>query len=93
MLRSRLGLTKTEVYVYKSQFDGSETLNVRTEEYEFEARKAKEEKTWLLNGSVAGERDDILTAIKLLSSQLHWAGYETKFEIYDREFNCVAEYP
>lgn len=93
VLRSRLGLTKTEVYVYRSGFDGSETLKVRTEAYEFETQKAKENNTWLFSGSVAGNLDEILTVLKLLSSHLRWAGYDTKFEIYDQEFDCIAEYP
>ncbi len=93
VIRSRLGFTKTEVYVYKSQFDGSEELHIKTEGYEFDVRKAQTQDTWLIDGCVAGDGAEIVTVLKLLSSHLHWAGYTTKFEIYDEQFNWVADYP
>jgi hypothetical protein len=93
ILRSRLGLTTAEVYVYKSQFDHQETLHIRTEGYEFQTEKAREENIWLLNGSVAGDRSEILMVLKYVTDPLSRAGYQTKFEIYDRDFNCIADYP
>jgi hypothetical protein len=93
ILRSRLGLTRLEVYVQKSQFDKQETLYIRTEGYEFDTQKIVEENIWLLNGSVAGNRSEILMVLKYLSDPLHRAGYYTKFEVYDRDFNCIAKYP
>jgi hypothetical protein len=93
ILRSRLGLSKTEVYIYQSQFDGDRTLYIITAEYEFETRIAKEENTWHISGSVAGDRSEILSIIRYLFKPLRRAGFESKFEIYARDFNCVAEYP
>jgi hypothetical protein len=93
ILRSRLGLTKLEVSVYKSQFDRQETLQIRTTGYEFDTQKIAEENTWLLNGSVAGDLAEILTVLKYLSDPLNRSGYQTKFEVCDTEFNCIAEYP
>ncbi len=93
VLRTRLGLTINEVYIHKSQFDKSETLYIRTVDYEFETQKAKQDNSWLLNGAVAGDLQAVLMVLKQLSDCLYWAGYKTKFEIYDDEFNCIAEYP
>ncbi|MGG6265727.1 hypothetical protein ACQ4M3_20035 [Leptolyngbya sp. AN03gr2] len=92
VLRIHLGLTNSQVYVYRSQFNSSETLHIKTETFEFEARKAQQGEPWLFNGSVAGDREEILIVLESLSKPLRWAGYETKFEVYDEQFNFIAEY-
>jgi hypothetical protein len=95
ILRNYLGLSKTEVYVYKGQFDGSQTLYIRTEKYEFEfePRTGREENTWHITGSVMGDRSEILNILQYLFEPLRRNGFGSKFEIYDRSFNCIAEYP
>ena len=93
VLRSRLGLTNAEVYISKSAGDLHETLYIHTTIYEFEARKSDGENTWRFCGSVAGDRAEILMVLKYLSDPLHYAGYETEFEVYDEKFNCIGEYP
>jgi hypothetical protein len=93
ILSSRLGLSKTEVYIYQSQFDRHQTLHIRTAGYEFETRTSSEENTWYISGSVAGDRDEILSILRYLFEPLQRAGFESKFEIYDRDFNCIAKYP
>jgi hypothetical protein len=57
ILRNYLGLSNTDVYVNKSQFDGSQTLYIITAEYEFEfkTRTGREENTWHISGSVTGD--------------------------------------
>ncbi|MBD1825157.1 hypothetical protein H6F51_22070 [Cyanobacteria bacterium FACHB-DQ100] len=74
VLRSRLGLTEAQVYIYKSQFDGSEILHINTEAFEFEARKATQGDSWLFNGSVAGDRDEVLSVLQTVSNPLRWSG-------------------
>ena len=93
ILRNYLGLSKAEVYVSKSQFNGSQTLYIITADYEFETRTSSEENTWHISGSVVGDRSEILSIIRYLFEPLRRAGFESKFEIYDRDFNCIAKYP
>jgi hypothetical protein len=95
ILRNYLGLSKAEVYIYKSQLDGSQTLYIRTAKYEFEfeTQTEREENNWHISGSVAGDRSEILSILRYLFEPLRRAGFESKFEIYDREFNCIAKYP
>jgi hypothetical protein len=93
ILRNHLGLSKAEVYIYQSEFDGDRTLYIITAGYEFETRIASEENTWHISGSVAGDRSEILSSLKYLFDPLRKNGFESKFEIYDRAFNCIAEYP
>ncbi len=93
ILTSHLGLSKTEVYIYRSQFDRHQTLYIRTADYEFETRIASEKNSWDISGSVAGDRSEILSILRYLFEPLQRAGFESKFEIYDRDFNCIAEYP
>jgi hypothetical protein len=93
ILKNYLGLSKAEVYVYNSQFDDGQTLYIITAEYEFETRTAREENTWNITGSVMGDLSEILNILQYLFEPLRRNGFESKFEIYDREFNCIAEYP
>jgi hypothetical protein len=95
ILRNYLGLSKTEVHICKSQVDGSQTLYIITAEYEFEFenRTGREENTWHITGSIAGDRAEILNMLKYLFEPLRRNRFESKFEIYDREFNCIAKYP
>jgi hypothetical protein len=92
VLRSRLGLTAAEVFVCKSEGESHETLYIKTAEYEFDTHQVGEANIWSFSGSVAGNRSEILMLLKYLFDPLHFAGYKTKFEIYDEEFNCIAEY-
>jgi hypothetical protein len=92
LLRSHLGLTEEEILIYKSRFDGNETLKIRLKACEFETQSLKEGNKWLFNGAVAGDIDSIEATLKTLSDPLHWAGYETSFEIYDENFDCISEY-
>jgi hypothetical protein len=93
LLRSRLGLTKTAVYIAKTEGESEQILYIHTAAYEFEIRKVDPEHTWRIYGSVAGDRSEILMVLKYISDPLHYAGYKAEFEVYDREFNCIAEYP
>jgi hypothetical protein len=93
VLKTRIGLTKTEVYVKRNKFDRHEIMYIRTKEYEFEIQKLREDNTWSFNGAVAGNLDEILTILKTIYSNLIWADYQTKFEIYDDKFDFIAEYP
>lgn len=93
ILRNYLGLSQAEVYIYQSQFDGSQALYIKTVRYEFETRTTKEENTWHINGSVTGDRSEISNILQYLFEPLRRNGFGSKFEIYDRSFNCIAEYP
>ena len=91
VLQSRLGLTETEVYIGKSADNYHQILYIHTAVYEFEIRKVQQ-RTWSICGTIAGDRSEILRVLKYLSTPLHYAGDETAFEVYDAEFNCIAEY-
>lgn len=93
ILRTRIGLTKTEVYVEQNKFDRHEIMYIRTKEYELEIEKLREDNTWSFNGAVAGNLNEIVTILKTISSYLNWAGYQIKFEIYDEKFDFIGEYP
>lgn len=93
VLRNYLGLSEKQAYIYKSQYDGDETLKIRTEAYEFETQSLKEEDTWLFNGAVAGDIDSIKATLKEICDPLKFKGYEANFEIYDENFEFIFKYP
>lgn len=93
ILRDRLGLTEAEVYLYKSQFDGAESLKVRTDIYDLETDKTDRDSEYLLNGEVAGETAEVITRIKEIADVLNLNNYRCHFEIYDDNSEFLDEYP
>lgn len=93
ILKDYLGLSEKQIYIYSSQFNGNETLKIKTETYEFETQSLKEEDKWLFNGAVAGDINSIKATLKTLSDPLRHRGYETSFEIYDENFEFLSNYP
>lgn len=93
VFRDYLGLSEKQAYIYKSQFDGNETLKIRTEAYEFETQSLKEGDKWLFNGAVAGDIDSIKALLKEICDPLNAKGYKANFEIYDKNFEFISEYP
>jgi hypothetical protein len=93
LLRNHLGLSEQQIYIYKSQFDGNETLMIKTETCELETQSLKEGDKWLFNGAVAGDIDSIKSTLKEICDPLRHKGYETKFEIYDENFDFLSDYP
>jgi hypothetical protein len=93
VLRNYLGLSEKQIYIYKSQFDGNETLKIRTETCEFETQSLKEGNKWLFNGAVSGDIDSIKATLKEICDPLKRKGYETNFEIYDENCDYLCDYP
>jgi hypothetical protein len=52
LLRNYLGVSEKQIYIYRSQFDGNETLKIKMEKCELETQSLKEGDKWLLNGAV-----------------------------------------
>lgn len=91
VLRTRLGLSPDEAYARRSQHDGHEVLQLTTESFKFETQRIEEGGAWFFNGAVAGDQSTVISQVQHLSDVLRWAGYRTQFEIYDADFNCIAE--
>ena len=93
ILRDRLGLTKAEVYLYKSQFDGAESLKVRTDIYNLETDKTDRDSEYLLNGEVAGETAEVINRVEAIAHVLNQNKHRCHFEIYDDNSEFLGEYP
>ncbi|TYQ28208.1 hypothetical protein [Pseudanabaena sp. UWO310] len=93
VLRNYLGLSEKQIYIYRSQFDGNETLKIRMETCELETQSLEEGDKWLFNGAVAGDIDSIKATLKEICDPLTRKGYETNFEIYDENFEFLSSYP
>ena len=78
-MRYSLNLTEAKVYVYKSQFDGSEYLKIRTDIYYLETDKASKKSKYLFNGEVVGETSEIIARIKTIADVLDRNNYQMSF--------------
>jgi len=93
VLRNYLGLSEKQIFIYRSQFDGNETLKIRMEMCELETQSLKEGDKWLFNGAVAGDIESIKATLKEIYDPLRRKGYETNFEIYDENCDFLSDYP
>src|ERR1700694_5869749 len=72
---------------YKSQFNGAETLRFSTNGVDFESTPLENDGRHLLNGVVAGDRNNVVAFAEAMSQLLTEAGIEHRFEVYDQEQN------
>jgi hypothetical protein len=91
LLRYRIGLSPQQIWVIRSQFDGVQKLRIETDVAEFETTKKNEEDLYFFNGAVGGNPDEVSEYVKTLHKILLQGGYQSSFEVYDRDFNCIQE--
>jgi hypothetical protein len=75
-------LGSSAVSIYKSSYDGSESIRLRTTRAEFASTPLKNG-CHLLNGCVEGNLTTIESFIANLSRHLEWIGVKHSFEIHD----------
>jgi hypothetical protein len=92
LLRVFLGVDEHEVSVKTSQFDGAQTLRVRTETAEFDAYLAGTDRKFLFNGAVAGNTEQVYTFVRALHRALQDGGFQPRLEVYDDDCKCIAEF-
>ena len=92
-LCSRLGLTGEQIWLKRSWSDGRETLQMETELYSLETSPSETPGTWLFNGEVAGNVDEIFATLLPLVENLSAAGFSATFEIYDAAFRLLGTCP
>jgi len=74
-------VTDGRVWIYRSQFNGAETLRLQSESVDFESTPLNEGHQHLFNGGVAGTLDEVCSVVCQLSFVLSEAGIEHSFEI------------
>lgn len=81
-------------YIYRSGYNGAETLHVRTADAEFDSEPFGGT-GHLISGGVAGSPEEVVVYIRSLSDALEKVGVEYRFEVYDerRLFAEVAHAP
>ena len=88
-----MGLTKTEAYVYKSQFDGSESLKIRTNIYHLNTDKTNKSSEHLFGGEVAGNDSEVIARIRIIADILNRSNCRCHFKIYNDNLEFIDEYP
>jgi hypothetical protein len=79
--------------IYRSGYNGAETLRLRSDGVEFESDPLKDGVHHLFNGGVGGSLEEVVGFIRTLSEALQTAGIEHRFEIYDEDQNLVRVIP
>jgi hypothetical protein len=79
----------SNAHIYRSQFDGAETLKLRGESVNFEP-DALNEVEHLFSGGVGGSPQEISATVRALSEALCKAGVVHNFEIYG-DNDCLVE--
>lgn len=51
----------------------------------------KDLKKWSIKAAIAGNNEMVFELIKALSEQLNRQNIQSTFEIYDDDFNCIAD--
>lgn len=93
LLRDFLSVGEQEVQIKTSQFDGTQKLLLRTDQIEFDAYPTGESPgEFLFNGAVAGNAHEIYTFVEEIHRILRAHGFRPKFEVYDDEGKCIAEF-
>jgi hypothetical protein len=70
-------------YIYRSQFNGSHTLRLRSESADFESDYLDDGVRHLFSGGVGGSLEEVVGFVRLLSGSLSRSGVEHSFEVYD----------
>jgi alkanesulfonate monooxygenase SsuD/methylene tetrahydromethanopterin reductase-like flavin-dependent oxidoreductase (luciferase family) len=92
LLRALLAATESEISIKISQFDGAQTLRVRTERAEFDAYLSGADRTFLFNGAVAGTAEQVCLFVQRLHKALQVAGFHPRLEVYDDDEKCIAAF-
>lgn len=80
-------------YIYKSQFNGAETLHFGTDSIQFDSTPLEEAGRHLLNGGVGGSLEDVVEFVEAMSRLFTEEGIEHRFEVYDADDNLVEMIP
>lgn len=64
-------------------------LTINTPEIEM-VIKRKDSKKWSVNAAISGDESNVIKILESISLQLSWNGIESVYELYDDEFNCIA---
>jgi hypothetical protein len=78
-------LTGGGAHIYRSHFNGAETLHLRSETADFESDPLEGGVQHLFNGGVGGSLEDVIRFVRSLSESLSRSGIEHSFEVYDGE--------
>ncbi len=80
-------------YIYRSQFNGAETLHLRSESVNFKSDYLDDGIRHLFNGGVGGSLEEVLGFVRALSESLSRSGIEHSFEVYEDDQHLVQRIP
>jgi hypothetical protein len=71
------------IYIHRSQFNGAETLHLRSVSAYFDSDRLDDVAKHLFNGGVGGSLEEVIGFVRALSESLSTSGIEHSFEVYD----------
>lgn len=76
-------VTGGQAYIYRSQFNGAETLRLRSVTADFDSDHLCDGVQHSFNGGVDGSLEEVIHFVRRLSELLSRSGIEHSFEVYD----------
>jgi hypothetical protein len=91
LVRNHMALADDEIWLKKSQFDNEETLIVCSNQADFATCRGPTNGELLFNGAVAGSSQEVRRFVQDMHRAATAAGFRPRFEIYDKDINCLAQ--
>jgi hypothetical protein len=82
----------SQAHIYRSQFNGAETLPIRSDSAIFKSDRLGDGIEHLFNGAVGGSLEEVVDFVRALSATLSRSGIVHSFEVYDDQ-QLVREIP
>lgn len=92
ILRRSMAAPDLVVSVKKSAYDGTQTISLSSQSWEFESTKFDNEGRYGFNGLVAGNKPEVCAVVEEIFSILNLHEYQPVFEVYDDAFDCISEF-
>lgn len=91
-LRNYFGYEDHQVYITKSNFGGTQTLSISTNEIDFESIKTDESNHYLFSGAIGGDIENVVAFTERLSHIMNKLCIKAMFEVYNENSDFIREF-
>ena len=86
-------VAKGDASIYRSAYNGAETLRLRNNRVELESDPLDDGIKHLFGGGIGGSLEEVTGFVRTMSEALNLAGVEHQFEVYDTSQHLVQRIP
>lgn len=92
VLQRSISTPDLAVSVTKSKYDGSQTISLSSQNWEFQSRKFDNNGKYKFDGAVVGDKSEVCVIVQEIFTILNRHNYQPEFEVYNNAFECIAEF-